>query len=109
MDVFTINYNLVRVTCQRAITKRPKPQFIPTSKARQVESEVWMLRFGSPGKHQLDILPSNVIGMPAVFKYHPFCSINFKKQAYIRKQAAQCAANHIPTCGAAFFMDYAFM
>ncbi len=68
-----------------------------------------MLRFGSPGEHQLDLLLFNVIGMPVVFKYHPFCSINFKEQAYIQKQAAQRTAERIPTCGAEFFMDFTVM
>ena len=62
-----------------------------------------MLRFGSPGEHQLDVLP------PPVFEYHPFQSIDFKGQAYIRKQAAQRTTERIPTCGAEFFMDFAFM
>ena len=68
-----------------------------------------MLRFGSPGKHQLNVIPSNVISMPAVFEYHHFCSINFKERAYIQKQATQCTDECNPTCGAEFFMDFAFM
>ena len=68
-----------------------------------------MLRFGSPSEHQLDVLPSHVIGTPLVFEYHPFRSIDFKEQAYIRKLAAQHTVEQIPTCGAEFFMDYAFM
>ncbi len=47
-----------------------------------------MLRFGSPGEHQLDVLPLHVVGTPPIFKYHPFYYIDFKEQAYIRKQAA---------------------
>jgi hypothetical protein len=68
-----------------------------------------MLRFGSPGEHQLDVLLQHVIGTPSVFEYHPFQYIDFKEQAYIRKQAAQCTAEHIPTCGAEFYMDFGFM
>jgi hypothetical protein len=68
-----------------------------------------MLRFGSPGKHQLDVLPSNILGMPTTFEYHPFCSIDFKEQAYIRKQAAGRTAECIPTCEFEFFMDFASM
>jgi hypothetical protein len=68
-----------------------------------------MLRFGSPGEHQLDVLPQHVVGTPSVFKYHPFWFIDFKEQAYIRKQAAQRKAERIPTCGAEFFMDFGFM
>jgi hypothetical protein len=51
----------------------------------------------------------NVIGTPKSFKYHPFCLIDFKEQAYIRKQAAGRMAERIPTCGAEFFIDFAFM
>jgi hypothetical protein len=78
-DVYTVDHDPVRVACQRThapppavAVGQPCPKFIPTSKARQVESEVWMLWFGSPGKHQLDVLPLHVIGMPPVFEYHPF-------------------------------------
>jgi len=63
----------------------------------------------SPGEGQLDLLPGHVIGTPPVFEYHPFRSIDFKEQAYIRKQAVQRVAERIPTCGAEFFMDFAFM
>ena len=117
-DVYTVDHDPVRVTCNNTTASppvkvpyipRPTPRFIPTSKARQVESEVWMLRFGSPGEHQLDVLPSHVIGTPPIFEYHPFRSIDFKEQAYIRKQAANRTAERIPTCGAEFFMDFAFM
>jgi len=110
-NVFTVDRDLVQVRCHCAVTQDRKkpPQFVPTSRACQVELEVWLLRFGSPGEHQLDVLPSNVVGTPATFEYHPFCSIDFKEQAYIRKQAAGRTAERIPTCGAEFFMDFAFM
>jgi hypothetical protein len=68
-----------------------------------------MLHFGSPGEHQLDVLPLHVTGTPKVFEYHPFHYIDFKEQAYIQKQAAQRTAERIPTCGAEFFMDFGFM
>jgi hypothetical protein len=42
-------------------------QFIPTSKAKQVESEVWLFCLGSPGVHQLDMLPGQVTGIPLDF------------------------------------------
>jgi len=114
-DVFTVDHNPVRMSCRRTLSapkpdvRRPPPKFLPTTKARQVESEVWLLRYGSPGEHQLDVLPSNVTGTPSAFEYHPFRSIDFKSQAYIRKQPAKRTAERIPTCGAEFFMDFAFM
>ncbi len=68
-----------------------------------------MLRFGSPGEHHLDVLPQNVIGTPPVFEHHPFHHIDFKEQAYIRKQAAKRTVECIPSCGAEFYMDFGFM
>jgi hypothetical protein len=53
------------------VLRRPS-RFAPTSKARQLESEVWLLRLGSPGVTQLDVLPQNVTGLPSTFEYHPF-------------------------------------
>ena len=89
-DVFTVDRDPVRPRCHRSVApaRTPPPKYIPTSKARQVESEVWLLRFGSPGEHQLTVLPSNVIGTSTSFEYHPFRLIDFKEQAYIWKQAA---------------------
>jgi hypothetical protein len=59
-DAFTVDRDPMRPRCQRSIThvRDKPPKFVPTSKARQVESEVWLLRFGSPGKHQLNVPPS---------------------------------------------------
>ncbi len=88
---------------------RQHSKFAPTSKARHVESEVWALRFGSPAEQQLDVLPRHVIGTPPAFEYHLFCSIDFKEQAYIRKQAAQQSAERIPHCGAELFMAFGFL
>jgi hypothetical protein len=68
-----------------------------------------MLQFGSPGKCQLDVLLIHIVDTPPVFEYHPFRYIDFKEQTYIRKWAAQRTAEHIPTCGTEFFMDFGFM
>ena len=115
-DVFTVDQdNPVRVSCRLTTTptltdiNHTPSKFVPMSRARQVKSEVWLVRLGSPGEGQLDLLPGHVIGTPPVFEYRPFRSIDFKEQAYIRKQAAQCIAERIPTCGAEFFMDFAFI
>ena len=88
---------------------RPAPKFVPTTRARQVESEVWALRFGSPGEGQLDALPHHVDGVPPVFKYHSFQHIDFKEQAYMRKQPARKSAKRLSDCGSDFFMDFGFM
>ncbi len=118
-DVYTVDLDPVHARCHRTTvdtptllaiaTSCPPSKFTPTSKARQVESEVWALRFGSPGKKQLGVLPRHVIGTPPVFEYHPFRSIDFKEWAYIRKQAAQRTAERIPHCGTELFMDFGFL
>ena len=114
-DVFTLADDPHRKICSRTVAPNPHKarriphNLAPTPKARQIESELWLLRFGSPGEQQLDVLPLHVTGTPPVFEYHPFCYIEFKEQAYIRKQAAQRTAERIPTCGAEFFMDFGFM
>jgi hypothetical protein len=48
-----------------------------------------MLRLGSPGEQQLDLLPGNVTGIPHGFHYHPFWFIDWKEEARVQKQAAQ--------------------
>lgn len=60
-------------------------RFAPTLKSKQVESKVWLLRLGSLGVHQLDVLPGNVTGLPSMFEYHPFRFIDFKEQARTQK------------------------
>jgi hypothetical protein len=115
LDVFTVGVNPVQARCHRTVAPKVPDvhctlsKLSPTSKAQQVESEVWMVCFGLPGEHQLDILSQHVIGTPLVFEYHPFRYINFKEQAYIRKQAAQRTAECIPTWSAEFYMDFCFM
>ena len=78
-DVFTVDHFPVRgtsilwvATQQIQNTNRRPSRFAPTSKSKQVESEVWLLRLGLPGVHQLDVIPGNVTGVPSVFEYHPF-------------------------------------
>jgi hypothetical protein len=104
LDVYMFDDAPVHVQCQRAGANTPqmtKPphcpplKFTPTTRARQIKSEVWVLRFGSPGEHQLDVLSRHVLGTPPVFEYHPFHLINFKEQAYIRKQPASKTAERI--------------
>jgi hypothetical protein len=68
------------------------PKYRPTSKSRQLESELWLLQLGSPGVTMLNALPGNVTGIPATFDHHPFRFVDFKAQAGIQKEAAQCSA-----------------
>ena len=71
---------------------RQPSRYRPTTKSKQLESELWLLRLGSPGVYQLDHLPGNATGLPTEFDYHPFRFIDFKEQAKIRKQAVQRSA-----------------
>jgi hypothetical protein len=119
-DVYTVNQAPVHVQCKQAAVStpptldaipkhRPASKYTPTLRARQAESEVWALRFGSPGEHHFDVLPKHVDGMLPVLEYHPFHLINFKEWAYIQKQPAGTTAACIPTRGSEFFMDFGFM
>jgi hypothetical protein len=45
---------------RRTVTTRQPSRYQPTSKGKQLESELWLLRLGSPGVSQLDLLPGNV-------------------------------------------------
>ncbi len=121
-NMYTVNHDLVHIHCHQTAMDTPLPveasdnplhhpasKFVPISRARQVESEVWALCFGSPGETQLDVLPQHVLGTPPVFEYHPFRSIDFKEQVYIRKQAAQRTAERVPNCGIELFMDFGFI
>ncbi len=115
LDVYTNGQDPIHVQCTHIFAPanpdvwQTHAKCTPTTKMRQVESEVWTLWFGSPGKHQFDFLPQNVISTSPVFEYHPFCYIDFKDQAYIQKQAAQQMGECIPTCSAEFYMDFGFM
>jgi hypothetical protein len=65
-------------SCLRVTGPRPEPlarhqrKYHPVSRDHITESEVWMLRFGSPGEDQLSLLPGRVTGIPPGFHYHPF-------------------------------------
>jgi hypothetical protein len=68
-----------------------------------------MVRLGSPGEDQLDILPGNVTGIPSKFQCHPFWFIDFKQQAQIWKQAAKRTAARTSEVGKQYYMDFGFM
>ena len=114
-DVFTVDCSPVHRPGTHRIVSQPLPsttshpsRFSPTSKSKQVESEVWLLRLGSPGVHQLDVLPGNVTGLPLVFEYHPFRFIDFKEQARIWKQAVQRSAVRTTDWGSQALFLYGF-
>jgi hypothetical protein len=55
------------------------------------------------------MLPGNVMGIPSEFHYHPFRFIDFKEQAWVRKQVAQRSAVRTTEAGKRFYMDFGFM
>jgi hypothetical protein len=115
-DVFTVDTSPVRQPGLHRLlspappnTLRCPSHFSPTFKPKQVKSEVWLLRLGSPGVHQLDVLPGNVTGIPLVFEYHPFRFIDFKEQTRIWKQATQRSAVRTTNRRRRFYMDFGLM
>jgi hypothetical protein len=104
-----------RPGCFRLNAPRPQPlarhhkKYHPVSRDHVTESEVWMLRFGSPGEDQLDLLPGRVTGIPAGFHYHPFRYIDWKEEARVQKQAAQRSAVRTTDIKRRFYMDFGFM
>ena len=84
-------------------------KYKPTTKSKQLESELWLLRLGSPGVYQLDHLPGNATGLPSEFDYHPFRFIDFKEQAMIRRRAVQRSALRVAERRRRFYMDFGFL
>jgi hypothetical protein len=115
-NVFTVNSTPTPTfTAKHVVTTKPpaslcRPSWYgPTTKAKQLESELWLLCLGSPGVSQLDHLPSNAIGLPAEFDHHPFRFIDFKEQAKIRQQAAHRSAIRTAEQRGWYYMDFGFM
>ena len=116
-DVFTVDHDPVRCNApviRRAIVpttpqQRRSKDYIPVSHNRLTESELWMLRLGSPGEDQLDLLHGRVTGIPPGFQYHPFCFIDWKEEARVQKQAAGKAMERTSEVGRRFYMDFGFM
>ncbi len=116
-DVFTVDHDPVRCNApviHRAIVpntpqQRRSKAYIPVSHNRLTESELWMLRLGSPGKDQLDLLHGRVTGIPPGFQYHPFRFIDWKEEARVQKQAVGKAVERTSEVGRRFYMDFGFM
>jgi hypothetical protein len=75
-DVLTVDKNPVHRsshTVQRLTTphttgtRQSDPKFRPVLKAAHTESELWMVRLGSPGEDQMDMLSGNVRGIQSTF------------------------------------------
>jgi hypothetical protein len=117
-DVFTVDRDPIRQgmpVIRRVAAPDPPPiprrskRYIPVTPDSLTESEVWMLRLGSPGEDQLDLLPGNVLGVPPGFHYHPFRFVDWKEEARIHKQAAMRSAERTIECRRRFYMDFGFM
>jgi hypothetical protein len=101
-DVFTVKKDPVhhhipvirRLAAPTTPSSQPRcsKRYIPVTRDKFTDSEVWMSRLGSPGEQQLNLLPGNVTGIPCGFHYHPFWFIVWKEEARIQKQAAQRSA-----------------
>jgi hypothetical protein len=117
MDVFMVDWD--PVWCNILIIRRtvvPDPpvkqrhkEYNPVSTNRLTESELWMLRLGSPGEDQLDLLTGKVTGIPPGFHYHPFRFIDWKEEAWVQKKATGKSAARITDIGRQFYMDFGFM
>jgi hypothetical protein len=106
-DTYAPDHTPTRTKLNKVYSGDPRPT--PTTKARQTKFELWLLRFGSPCKSQLRNLPSCETGTPPKFKWHPFRFVDFKEQAYTRKQPVSKLAECLPKCGTEFYMDFGFM
>jgi hypothetical protein len=117
LDVLTVDDNPIRpyLSVSKVALNTPIPhlrapsKFMPDSKDRQLELEVWSLCLGCPGEHKLDVLPGNALGLPSVLEYHPFRFINYHAQARVCQQAAQRTAVHVNERCKEFHMDFGFM
>jgi hypothetical protein len=77
-DVFTVDrdplYHVALMAHRLATPPPPKTrvthhQYTPVSKAAHTEAELWMLRLGSPGEDQLDMLPGNGVPLSSLPVY----------------------------------------
>ncbi len=116
LDVLAVDSNPIRPTSVSKVsldTHIPHlwapSKYKPVPKDCQLESEVWSLRIDCPSEDQLDVLPSNVPGLPSVLEYHPFRFVDFHAQARIQQQAAQRLAVRVEKRCREFHMDFGFM
>ncbi len=117
MDAFMVARDPVwgdtPIICRSVVPPMPVTRrhnnYVPVLPSRLTESKLWMLRLGSPGEDQLDLMLGKVTGIPAEFKYHPFWHIDWKEEACIKKQNACKSAVRATEVGRQFYMDFGFM
>ena len=81
----------------------------PSNPAKQLEAELWAARLGYCGEWQLSVLPGGADGIPNEFEPHPFCFVDMKEQARVRKQNAGRKAERLATRGQRFYADFGFL
>jgi hypothetical protein len=114
MDVFTMDRDPVQCTVptiHRAVVdmlhvKCCNKEYCPVSNNCLTESKLWMLCLGSPGEDQLNLMPSNVTGIPPGFHYHPFRFLDWKEEARVQKQAASKLVEWTAVIRWQFYMDF---
>jgi hypothetical protein len=116
-DVFTVDCDPVRCNVPSIhqtfvdtppIQRRNK-EYSPVVYNYFTESELWMLRLGSPGEDQLDLMPGNITGIPPSFQYHPFRFLDWKEEARVQEQAAAKSAERTLDIRWRFYMDFGIM
>ena len=87
-----------------AMNRRP-----PTSKAKQLEADLWSARLGFPSDWQLDVLPLNAAGLPTKFCPHPFSHYEWKTSARMHRNPRGKDPERVIERGMRFYLDYGFM
>jgi hypothetical protein len=108
-DVFTVDCDPVHCNVPSihwAVADTPPIQrhhkeYSPIAYNCLTESELWMLRLGSPEEDQLDLMPGNVTGIPPSFQYHPFQFFDWKEEALVAERTSDIRWR--------FYMDFGFM
>ena len=116
-DVFTVDRDPVRcsiptirwVTAPTPPSVRRHMDLPPVPYSRLAESKLWLLRLGSPGENQLDMLPGNATGIPHSFMNHPFRFVDWKEEARVQRQSAGKSADRTTEVGRRFYMVCGFM
>jgi hypothetical protein len=116
-DVFTVEGDPARGSswkiCCTSLEPPPIQQrhksYEPVLLDRITESELWMLRLGSSGEDQLNLLPGNNTSIPKKFDYHPFQYIDWKEEARVQRQKALKSAERTVETWQRFYMDFGFM
>ena len=81
----------------------------PTTRAKQVEAELWSAQLGFLAEWQLDVITAHADGLPTKFAPHPFSMIPEKVAAAIEKKPGRKTPTPVSKRGERFFMDFGFM